>query len=131
MKLKTTFAAIVAVMALTGCEDLFEDGSMQPDGSKPSLTINAPTTNQTVNQAGGLRIFITAFDKDQVKDMTFTVKGAETNVLSFNKAMQKTAFEFDTTVALQNITPGTYQLLVRATDGRTNVAEQQVNFTVR
>lgn len=131
MKLKTTVAALFAIVALTSCEDLFEDGSMQPDGSKPSLTINAPTTNQTVQHTGGLRIFITAFDKDEVKDMVFTVTGAETNVLSFNKAMHRTAFEFDTTVALDNVSPGTYQLLVRATDGRTNVAEQQVSFTVK
>lgn len=122
---------MLAVGALTGCEDLFEDGSMQPDGSKPSLTINAPTTNQVVTEATGLRIFITAFDKDEVKDMTFIVNGAEANILAFDKAMKKTAFEFDTTLMLDNISPGTYQLLVRATDGRTNVAEQQVNFTVK
>lgn len=120
-----------AVAALTGCEDLFEDGSMQPDGSKPSLTINNPTNNQSVNQTQGLRIYVTAVDKDAVKNMEFKVIGAETNFISFNKASEKNVIEFDTLVSTTNLAPGTYQLHVKATDGRTNVSEQQVNFTIR
>lgn len=120
-----------AVVALSGCEGLLEEDNMMPDGSKPSLTINTPTTNQTVSQTQGLRIYITAVDKDAVKNVEFIVRGAETNVIAFNKASQKNVVDFDTLVSVGNITPGTYQLLVRATDGRTNVAEQQVNFTVK
>ncbi|MBB6612587.1 hypothetical protein H7F15_16200 [Pontibacter sp. Tf4] len=131
MKLKTTVAAMFAIAVLTGCEDLFEEGDMQPDGSKPSLTINAPTINQNVQQTQGLRIFITGFDKDLVKTLRFTVKQNETDVLSFERALDKKAFEYDTTIAMSNASAGTYQLLVRAVDGRTNVAEQKVSFTVR
>ncbi|NEM99253.1 Ig-like domain-containing protein [Pontibacter burrus] len=131
MKLKTTLAAFLAALTLTSCEDIFEDGSMQPDGSKPSLTIINPTANQAVQQAKGLRIYLSAFDKDEVKNMEFTVRGSETDLLSFNKVMNKTAFEFDTTVAVSDIRPGSYQLIVRATDGRTNVAQQIVSFTVK
>ncbi|HEY4651554.1 MAG TPA: Ig-like domain-containing protein [Pontibacter sp.] len=131
MKLKSMFAAMLAVAALTGCEEVFEDGNMQPDGSKPNITIKAPTTNQAITKTQGLRIFLSAFDKDEVKELEFTVKGGETNLLSFGRAMHKTAFEFDTTVAVSTLSSGTYQLLVRATDGRTNVSEQQVSFTVK
>ena len=122
---------MLAIVALSSCEDLFEDGSMQPDGSKPSLTINNPTNNQTVTQAQGLRVYITAVDKDAVKNLEFVVRGNESEILTFSKAPQKNVIEFDTTVSMENISAGTYQLLVRATDGRTNVSEQQVNFTVK
>lgn len=131
MKLKTTLAAFLVAITLTSCEDIFEDGSMQPDGSKPSLTIINPTTNQAVQQSKGLRIYLSAFDKDEVKNLDFTVRGSETDLLNFNKVMNKTAFEFDTTVAVGSIRPGSYQLIVRATDGRTNVAQQIVNFTIK
>ncbi|NDK56582.1 Ig-like domain-containing protein [Pontibacter fetidus] len=131
MKLKTMLAALFAIAALTGCEDLFEDGSMQPDGSKPSLTINNPTNNQAVNQSQGLRVYVTAVDKDAVKTMEFKVMGAETSLINFNKVSEKNVVEFDTLVSVANLAPGTYQLNVKATDGRTNVSEQQVNFTVR
>ena len=131
MKLKTMLAAMFAIAALTSCEDLFEEGSMQPDGSKPSLTINNPTNNQSVNQAQGLRVYVTAVDKDAVKTMEFKVMGAETSLISFNKASEKNVVEFDTLVSVANLAPGTYQLNVKATDGRTNVSEQQVNFTVK
>jgi hypothetical protein len=122
---------MLAVVALTGCEDLFEDGSLQPDGSKPSLSINNPTSNQSVNQGQGLRIFITAVDKDAVKNLEFRVAGNETSFLNFNKVPNRNVIEFDTTVTTDNLAPGTYQLHVRATDGRTNVSEQQVNFTIK
>ena len=131
MKLKTMLAAMFAIAALTSCEDLFEEGSMQPDGSKPSLTINNPTNNQSVNQAQGLRVYVTAVDKDAVKTMEFKVMGAETSLINFNKVSEKNVVEFDTLVSTSNLAPGTYQLRVKATDGRTNVSEQEVNFTVK
>ncbi len=121
---------MLAIVALTSCEDLFEDGDMQPDGSKPSLTINNPTNNQSVNQTQDLRIHVTAVDKDAVK-VEFAVKGAETSLITFNKVSEKNVVDFDTLISMENIAPGTYQLYVRATDGRTNVSEQQVNFIVK
>lgn len=131
MKLKSIVASMLAIVALTSCEDLFEDGSMQPDGSRPSLTINKPTTNQSVDQSQGLHLFITAVDKDAVKNLEFRVMGAETTLISFDKAPDKNVFEFDTLVSTADLAPGIYNLVVRATDGRTNVSEQQVNFTVK
>ncbi|MEJ8757097.1 Ig-like domain-containing protein [Pontibacter sp. H259] len=131
MKLKTMLASMLTIVALTSCEDLFEEGNMQPDGSKPSLTINNPTNNQAVNQTQGLRVYITAVDKDVVKNVQFAVKASESTLINFQKASEKNVVDFDTLVSVQNLSPGTYQLFVRATDGRTNVSEQQVNFTVR
>ncbi len=126
-------ASVFAVLSLTACEDLFEDGSLQPDGSNPSLTINAPSGNQSLNRTQGLRVSITAVDKDKVKDMQFTLRGAnsEKDVLSFQKFPQKSVIEFDTVVALGTVTPGSYKLTVKATDKRTNIAVQEVNFTVK
>lgn len=131
MKLKTMLASMLAIVALTSCEDLFEEGEMQPDGSKPSLTINNPTTNQSVSKTQGLRVYITAVDKDQVKNLEFVVRGSETTVITFNKAPLKNVIEFDTLISTQAMSSGTYQLYVRATDGRTNVAEKLVDFTVK
>jgi len=131
MKLKTMLAAMFAIVALTSCEDLFEEGNMQPDGSKPSLTINKPSNNQSVNQTQGLRLHVTAVDKDIVKSVEFNVNGAETTLLSFRKTSEKNVVDFDTLVSVQNLAPGTYQLKVRATDGRTNVSEQQVNLVIK
>ena len=131
MKLKTMLAAMLAIVALTSCEDLFEEGDMQPDGSKPSLTINKPTNNQAVSQTQGLRLHVTAVDKDIVKSVEFNVNGAETTLLSFKKLSEKNVVDFDTLVSVQNLAPGTYQLKVRATDGRTNVSEQEVNLVIK
>ena len=131
MKLKSIVASMLAIVALTSCEDLFEDGSMQPDGSRPSLTINKPTTNLSVAQSQGLPLSITAVDKDAVKNMEFRVMGAETTLISFDKAPNRNVVEFDTLVSTADLAPGIYNLIVRATDGRTNVSEQQVNFTVK
>ena len=126
-------ASLVAVGALTACEDLFEDGSMQPDGSKPSLTINNPSNNQSISTSQGLRMSVTVVDKDQVKDLEFTVKGvnAESTLLTFRKTPERSVVEFDTTVAINGVTPGEYKLLVSATDKRTNLASKEVNFTVK
>ncbi|MBC5994421.1 hypothetical protein H8S84_16350 [Pontibacter sp. SD6] len=118
---------------LTACEDLFEDGSMQPDGSKPSLTINNPTNNQAVTASQGLRLNVTVVDKDLVKDLTFTLKGAnaETALVKFKKSPEKNVVEFDTTIAINGISPGEYKLQVAATDKRTNLEQQEIKFTIK
>ncbi len=131
MNLKTILAAALAVVALTGCEDLLEEDNMQPDGSKPSLTINNPTGNQSVNQEQGLRVFVTAVDKDAVKKLDFKINGNETTFISFSRTPDRNVIELDTLVSTDNLKPGTYQLHVRATDGRTNISDQMVNFNVK
>ncbi|MEJ8803329.1 hypothetical protein [Pontibacter sp. H249] len=133
MKLKTMLASVLAVSLLTACEDLFEDGSMQPDGSKPSLTINNPTKNQSVTAAQGLRLNVTVVDKDEVKDLEFIVKAvnAETNIVKFKKFPARNVVSFDTTVALNGISPGEYKLQVLATDKRTNLEQKEINFTLK
>ncbi len=125
--------SVVAVSMLTACEDLFEDGSLQPDGSKPSLTINNPSNNQTINTSQGLRLSVTAVDKDLVKDIEFTVSGlnSETVLFKFKKFPERNVIDFDTTVAISGITPGVYKLQVSATDKRTNLEQQEVKFTVK
>jgi len=125
-------ASLVAVCMLTACEDLFENGSLRPDGSTPSLTINNPSTNQVVVASQGLRVNITAVDKDHVRDIDFTLKGrgAETALISFKKFPGKRIVEFDTTLTGSSMAPGAYTLVIKATDKRTNVSQQEVNFTV-
>ena len=131
--MKTILASLGAMLILTSCEDLFEDGSLKPDGSNPSLTINNPSNNQTLSVSQGLRINITAVDKDNVKDIRFTVSGGtgEAPLLVFNKALDKRVVEFDTLVALDNATPGTYTLAIDATDNRTNRTLKEVKVTVK
>lgn len=133
MKFKTLLSCVLAVGMLTACEDLFEDGSLQPDGSKPSLTINNPTNNQSVSAAQGLRLNVTVVDKDLVKDLEFSVRGvnAEKTLFSFKKHPEKNVVEFDTTVALTGVAPGEYKLLVSATDKRTNLEQQEIKFTIK
>lgn len=129
MKLKTMLAAMLAIVALSGCDDLLEEDSMAPDGSNPSLTINNPTNNQSVSQTKGLRIYVTAVDKDAVK-VDVAVKGDETSFITYSKMSRKNVVDFDTLVSVENLAPGPYKIVVRATDGRTNVSEEQVNFIV-
>lgn len=126
-------ASLAAVAMLTACEDLFEDGSLQPDGSKPSLTVNNPSSNQTISASQGLRVNITAVDKDEVKDIDFVVKGvtAEKSLINFKKFPQKKVVEFDTTLVINGIAPGDYTLVVSATDNRTNLSQQEVKFKVK
>lgn len=133
MKIKTMLASLVAVVSMTACEDLFEDGSLQPDGSSPSVTINKPTSNQSVAQAEGLRVSVTTVDKDKVKDLEVIVKGVgnERVLVNFKKFPDKDVMEFDTLMALPNAVAGDYTLYVNATDYRTNTTRQEVNFTVR
>jgi hypothetical protein len=130
MKFKTILASMLAIVALSGCDDLLEEDNMGPDGSNPSLTINNPTNNQSVSQTKGLRIYVTAVDKDAVK-VDVAVKGHETNFITYSKVSRKNVVDFDTLVSVENLAPGTYQLVVRATDGRTNVSEEQVNFILK
>ncbi|MET3541728.1 outer membrane lipopolysaccharide assembly protein LptE/RlpB [Pontibacter aydingkolensis] len=133
MKLKTMLASLAAICMLTACEDLFEDGSMQADGSKPSLTINNPSNNQSISTTQGLRVNVTVVDKDLVKDLQFTVKGvnSETALVTFSKFPERNVVEFDTTIALNNVSPGEYKLQVAATDKRTNLEQKEVLFTVK
>ncbi|AKD03863.1 Ig-like domain-containing protein [Pontibacter korlensis] len=133
MKFRTMLASLVAVVTFTACEDIFEGGSLQPDGSTPSLTINNPGKNQAITAAGGLRVNITAVDKDDVEQINFTLKGetAEKAVLSFSTKPQKRVVEFDTTVNVGGIAPGTYKLQILATDKRTNQTTQEITVNVK
>ncbi|WP_460922609.1 hypothetical protein [Pontibacter brevis] len=132
MKLKTMLASMAAVCMLTACEDLFEDGSLQPDGSVPSLKVNSPTKNPTVTAEQGLQVYVTVVDKDKVNSIDFQVLGAngEKPLIDFSKQPNKTVVEFDTLVSLRGIVPGTYTLKISAKDMRTNVKAEEVNFTV-
>ncbi|WP_162051877.1 Ig-like domain-containing protein [Pontibacter pamirensis] len=132
MKLKTMLASMAAVCMLTACEDLFEDGSLQPDGSVPSLKVNSPTRNPTVTAAQGLQVYVTVVDKDKVDKIDFKVLGAsgEKALIDFSKKSNKTVVEFDTLVSLKGIVPGDYTLKISAKDKRTNLSEEEVTFTV-
>lgn len=132
MKLKTMLASLAAVCMLTACEDLFEDGSLEPDGSVPSLTVNSPTRNPTVTAAQGLQVYVTVVDKDKVDKIDFQVLGAngEKALIDFSKESNKTVVEFDTLVSLKGIVPGDYTLKISAKDMRTNLSEEEVTFTV-
>lgn len=133
MSFKAVLASVAAVLMLTSCEDIFENGSLQPDGSTPSLTINNPSKNQSVTAATGLRVNITAVDKDNVKNLDFVLVGekAEKSILKFNKKPDKRVVEFDTTVSVNGIAPGVYKLQVTATDKRTNLSVQEVTVNVK
>lgn len=126
-------ASMVAVCMLTACEDIFEDGSLQPDGSNPSLTINNPSNNQAVTATSGLRINITAVDKDKFNEINFVLAGqkSEKAVLSFKKLSEKNVVTIDTTLNTSGIAPGAYTLKIRATDKRTNLSEQTVLVNIK
>ena len=133
MKMKTVLASLAVIATLTSCEDIFEGGHLNPDGSTPSVTINNPSKNQTVSAATGLRINISAVDKDNVENMRFELRGetAEKAVLSFNLTPGKRIVEFDTTLNVSGIAPGSYELVVSATDKRTNLTVQEVPVKVK
>jgi hypothetical protein len=133
MKLKTTLVSLGVLLVLASCEDLFEDGSLQPDGSVPYVVVNAPTNSHSMKAGKELRISITASDKDSVDYVQFTVKGAagEKPVVDFKKALNKRVMEFDTLVSMSGAGPGTYTLAVDAADKRTNRTLKEVTVTVR
>ena len=133
MKLRTVLASLVAVAMLTACEDLFEDGSLQPDGSKPSLTVKNPSKAQLLTQGNGLRIVATIVDKDKVKELQVRVRdvGGDADLVNFTALSDKKILEFDTLLAVPGIKPGDYTLTINATDYRTNVASEEVGFKVK
>lgn len=123
---------MAAVCLLTACEDVFEDDSLQPDGSVPSVKVNSPTKNPTVTAAQGLQVYVTVVDKDKVDKLDFQVLGSqgEKPLIDFSKKPNKAVVEFDTLVSLKGIVPGTYTLKISAKDMRTNSTEEEVKFTV-
>ncbi|MBF9254200.1 hypothetical protein I2I11_12920 [Pontibacter sp. 172403-2] len=133
MKAKLAALAAASIMMFTACEDLLEDGTLQPDGSKPSITVNNPVNNQSVTATKGLRVSVTAVDKDEFSDITFVVKGSsgEKSLLDFSKVADKNVLELDTLLPIGNFMPGDYTLSISATDKRTNVMVQDVKFSVR
>jgi hypothetical protein len=133
MKFKTMLASMAAICMLTACEDLFEDGSLQPDGSKPSLTVKNPTKNQTITNTQALKVHATIVDKDKIENINLSVlaNGSDSVLLDFNVAPDKTVVEYDTLVSLNGVVPGTYTLKISATDKRTNLAVSEVQFTVK
>ena len=133
MKTKTLLASLVAVSMMTACEDLFEDGSLQPDGSKPNLTVKNPTTNQTLSTTNGLRIKLTATDKDKVKELQVRVHkpGGNADLVNFKTYPDKKILEVDTLVSVPGLQAGEYTLTINATDYRTNVASKEISFKVK
>ncbi|WP_068838959.1 hypothetical protein [Pontibacter akesuensis] len=134
MRLKTMLAALAAVGMLTACEDIFEDGNMQPDGSKPSVVVNSPSSNQAINVAQGLLVNISAVDKDKVKDLDIVLQSQEeeqNTLISFSTTPDKNVVEFDSVVSVQGVKPGRYNLIITATDYRTNQTVQEVPVIIQ
>lgn len=124
---------MVLVVSLTACEDVFEDGSLQPDGSKPALTIRNPTKNQKLSKSSGLRVKLTASDKDKVKELHVRVRavGGDADHINFTTFPDKKILEFDTLLSTNALHEGDYTLMIQATDFRTNVASGEVSFSVK
>ena len=133
MKFTKLLASVIAVVSLTACEDIFEDGSLQPDGSKPALTIRNPTKNQKLSKSSGLRVKLTASDKDKVKELQVRVRavGGDADHINFTTLPDKKILEFDTVLNAIQLPQGDYTLTINATDYRTNVATDEVQFSVK
>lgn len=133
MKYKLLPAVLVAVLSLTACEDLFEDGSLQPDGSKPVLEIQNPTTSQVLSAASGLRVRLTSADKDKVKELQVRVRdvGGDADYINFTTYPNKKILDYDTLLSISGLRQGAYTLTVQAMDYRTNVTSDTVGFTVK
>lgn len=128
MKTKTVLFALLALLSLASCEDLFEDSG--PDGSVPHITIKSPTADKTIARSKGLRINISVSDKDLVKNFEVTVnrEDASTAVARFVKRPNKIVLEIDTTIMIPNLDPGNYTVTATARDGRTNQGVKEANF---
>ena len=133
MKFTKLLASALVAVSLTACEDLFEDGSLQPDGSKPALTIRNPTKNQILNKTSGLRVKITASDKDKVKELLVRVRavGGDADHINFTTFPDKKILEFDTLLNASALRQGDYTLTIEATDFLTNVTSDEVAFSVK
>jgi hypothetical protein len=133
MKFKLLLAMGVAVASLTACEDLFEDGSLQPDGSHPYLVIHAPTKSQALSKAAGIRLKFSVSDKDKVKEVQVRVRESEagTDVVQYTTEPGKSWVDTDTLLLAGKLRAGYYTLTVQATDFRTNVSADTVSFTVK
>ena len=134
MKLKSLLASMLAIVMLTSCEDIFEDG-MKPDGSKPYVTVNAPTTNHSFTKANGVAVNLTIVDKDNVKDLNVQILDANGNgeapIIEFTKRFDKNVVVLDTLVGQDQIMPGSYKLSITAKDKRTNIEKKEITFKVK
>lgn len=127
-------AALATVGMFTACEDIFEDGSMQPDNSDPSVVVNSPSNNQSINIAQGIPVNISAVDKDKVKDLDIILQsqeGEQKVLIDFSTNPDKNVVEFDTLVNVKGIKPGLYNLIITATDYRTNQTVREVPVTIK
>lgn len=133
MKFTKLLASAVMVVSLTACEDVFEEGSLQPDGSKPALTIRNPTKNQVLAKSSGLRVKLTASDKDKVKELHVRVRAVngDADYINFTTLPDKKILEFDTLLSATELPQGNYTLTINATDYRTNVSFSEVLFSVK
>lgn len=133
MKFTKLLASAVMVVSLAACEDVFEDGSLQPDGSKPALTIRNPTKNQVLTKSSGLRVKLTASDKDKVKELQVRVRSVngDADYFNFTTLPDKKILEFDTLLNATELPKGDYTLSINATDFRTNVSSAEVLFSVK
>jgi hypothetical protein len=132
MKFKTMLASFGAVALLTACEDVFEDGSLQPDGSTPALIVRNPTDNQVVTKSDGLQVELTASDKDKVKELQVRVRDirGDADFINFTTFPDKKILEFDTVLSASALRKGDYTMTINVTDFRTNVTSQEVAFSV-
>ncbi|WP_125185457.1 hypothetical protein [Botryobacter ruber] len=132
MKLKSILATMLAVVMLTSCEDIFEDG-MKPDGSKPYVTVNAPTANHSFTKANGVAVSLSVVDKDDVKDLIVQISdlNGEAPIVDFTKHFNKNVAILDTLVAQNQLMPGSYKLSITAKDKRSNVQKQEITFKVK
>ena len=133
MNFKILLVCVLAVASLTACEDLFEDGSLQPDGSKPYLVIRNPTQNQTLSKSSGLRVKLTATDKDKLKELQVIVRanGGEVDYINYSTFPDNKILEIDTVLNVSELKKGDYTLKINATDFRTNLASTEVLFSVK
>jgi hypothetical protein len=133
MNFKILLVGVLAVASLTACEDLFEDGSLQPDGSKPYLIIRNPTQNQILAKSGGLRVKLTATDKDKLKELQVIVRdnGAGVDYINYSTFPDHKILEIDTVLNISELKQGDYTLQINATDFRTNEASTEIPFSVR
>lgn len=90
----------------------------------PSITITSPSNNQNFASPASIRLAANVTDPDGVKNVQFSiVSGSSSNTIaSFTNA----PYEYQ----WNNVPPGSYQLLVSATDNKNAGNSKSVVFTV-
>ncbi|QMU29107.1 hypothetical protein [Adhaeribacter radiodurans] len=128
--------ALILIISLTSCEDLFNNSDTKPDGSAPYVRLDAPLNNSVFMSGKTIPIQSLISDKDKIKELEVQVVNLADGSLNqtvwgYKKHPKTNPVIVDTTIKASSLPQGSYLLRMSLTDNRTNSKVKEVRFSIR